>query len=292
MTFPLFKRYEGEHLTRIALPLGGIGTGTVSLGGRGDLRDWEVVNRPAKGFAPEPAFFALRVQAEGEAPVTRCLEGPLSLTDYEGAFGSVARHAGLPRFRRAAFEAAYPLAQIELSDADVPVTARLQAFNPFVPADANASGFPIAVLRWVLTNTSDVPVEASVCAALQNFVGNDGTTMAAKGNLNEFRREGELSGVFGRSKGVPREAETWGSLALAVLNEDEVTHRTAWAELSWGDALLDFWDDLHDDGRLEERPFKSETPVMSLCAHVKLAPGESRAVTFLLGWHFPNRQVW
>ncbi len=49
--WPILKRYDQDHLVRIALPLGGIGTGTVSLGGRGDLRDWEIMNRPAKGFS-------------------------------------------------------------------------------------------------------------------------------------------------------------------------------------------------------------------------------------------------
>ena len=34
---------------RAAFPLGGIGTGTVSLGARGELRDWELENSPAKG---------------------------------------------------------------------------------------------------------------------------------------------------------------------------------------------------------------------------------------------------
>ena len=51
-TWRVLKRYDGDHLTRIALPLGGIGTGTVSLGGRGDLRDWEIMNRPSKGYTP------------------------------------------------------------------------------------------------------------------------------------------------------------------------------------------------------------------------------------------------
>ena len=36
--WPVLKKYDKEHLYQIALPLGGIGTGTVSLGGRGELR--------------------------------------------------------------------------------------------------------------------------------------------------------------------------------------------------------------------------------------------------------------
>ena len=32
--WPVLKKYDKEHLYQIALPLGGIGTGTVSLGGR------------------------------------------------------------------------------------------------------------------------------------------------------------------------------------------------------------------------------------------------------------------
>ncbi len=50
--WPVLKSYDADHQLRIALPLGGVGNGTVSLGGRGDLRDWEIVNRPAKGWRP------------------------------------------------------------------------------------------------------------------------------------------------------------------------------------------------------------------------------------------------
>lgn len=31
-----------------AFPLGGIGTGNVSIGARGELRDWEISGRPGK----------------------------------------------------------------------------------------------------------------------------------------------------------------------------------------------------------------------------------------------------
>src|SRR3954466_4485959 len=40
------RSYAGAAATQVAFPLGGIGTGTVSIGGRGELRDWEIFNRP------------------------------------------------------------------------------------------------------------------------------------------------------------------------------------------------------------------------------------------------------
>ena len=51
-TWPVLKSYTGDKLTEIAMPLGGIGTGTISIGGRGDLRDWEMTNRGALGWVP------------------------------------------------------------------------------------------------------------------------------------------------------------------------------------------------------------------------------------------------
>ena len=290
--WPVLTRYDQQHLAKIALPLGGIGTGTVSLGGRGDLRDWEVVNRPAKGFAPASTFFALWAKPEDGAAVTRALEGPVDLAEYEGAAGSTARNHGLPRFRHCEFEAAYPLGQVLLSDPDVPVQVRLQAFNPLIPADADRSGIPVAVLRYILTNTTNAPVEVSVCGSVQNFIGQDGSNGSPKLGSNIFRREDGLSGVFLRSEGVDPQAEQWGTLALCVQGEPEVTHRTAWADLSWGDSLLDFWDDFSADGRLEERDGKVDAPVASLAARTVLPPFGERALTFLLTWHFPNRMAW
>ena len=62
--YPILKHYDKDHLLNIALPLGGIGTGTVSLGGRGELRDWEIMNKPGKGYSTvtkgnDAPFFAI-----------------------------------------------------------------------------------------------------------------------------------------------------------------------------------------------------------------------------------------
>jgi len=297
MTWPVLHHYDPDHLSRIALPLGGIGTGTVSLGGRGDLRDWELMNRPAKGFIPgrdtrSPPSFTLYARPEGGDSVTRLLEGPLEYFEYEGASGSPAANHGLPRFARCAFDAAYPFGQVHLSDDEVPVEVRLEAFNPLVPCDADRSGLPLAVLRYVLTNRTDVPVSAAVCGSIPNFIGMDGTEGACSENRNRYRAGDGYRGLFMSSKGVDRQAAQWGTMALATTAET-VSYRTAWRDDRWGTPLLDFWDEFSADGILSDRVAgNNDRPIASLAARFDLPPEETASVTFVLAWHFPNRYTW
>jgi hypothetical protein len=61
------RRFTGEALREIAFPLGGIGTGTVSLGGYGQLRVWEIFNRPAMGARLPFTFACMRLAGGGLA---------------------------------------------------------------------------------------------------------------------------------------------------------------------------------------------------------------------------------
>ena len=82
-------------------------------------------------------------------------------------------------------------------------------------------------------------------------------------------------------------------MAVGTTATDGVTYRTAWPSLSWGDSLLDFWDDFSEDGRLEERTATDEdAPTASLAVTLDLPAGSSQEITFLLTWHFPNRMTW
>jgi len=307
--WPVIKTYDRNHIDRIAMPLGGIGTGTVSLGGRGNLVDWEIMNRPAKGYIPYTGqqlgpFFALNLKGADGKTWTRALEGPLPLFVYEQSHGSTAVNHGLPRFRDCSFAAAYPLGQVFLSDPDLPVEVRLEAFNPFIPGDPDASGIPVAVFRYVIINKTGQGLQASVCGTVPNFIGSDGSTLSRdwKGdpvvtgtskNRNEFRNGSAVDGILMKSAGVDPKSEAWGTIALSVLSGQPLSWRTAWSEEGWGTPLLDFWDDFSRDGRLEDRPLKSaDMPLASLSVEVELGAQETRSVAFFLTWHFPNRQTW
>jgi len=307
--WPVLCCYGKDLLARIALPLGGIGTGTVSLGGRGDFRDWEIMNRPAKGFVPSGGgtfpFFALYARQPGRPAICRILEGPLEDFEFEGSHGSPYPNQNLPRFREAAFAAAYPCGRVILKDADIPLEVQLKAFNPLLPTDPEESGLPLAALCFELHNHSGEDFQTAVCGSLPNFIGVDGweTKRDWKGdtvyqgalrNRNEFRRDSQAQGIYFYSEGVDPKAPAWGTMALATLPEYKVSYRTSWAKEEWGFPLLDFWDDFSQDGQLEEREKGASTqaPAGSLAVEITIPARGRREVWFLLAWHFPNRYSW
>ena len=303
-TWPVLKHYDQTHLARIAFPVGGIGTGTVSLGGRGNLKDWEIMNRPAKGFVPDPPpFFAIYTEQANGKIAARALEGPLELEEYEGYSGSQAPNHGLPRFQKCSFDATYPFARVYLSDRDLPVDVNLEAFNPFIPGDEDASGIPVAVLLYKVKNKTDDAVKVSICGNIPNFIGNDGSLnkpdwldmlrpIGENKNINTFRFSKLVQGIYMTSEGVDSSAAQWGTMALVTLPENVTTHRLCWLRRGWGGDLLDFWDDFSQDGRLENRKTTDvNKPMASLAVQLEIPvwphrtrPGNRRGVALPACW--------
>lgn len=281
--------YSGRQLSEIAFPLGGIGTGTVSLGGRGDLRDWEIGNRPAQGRRLPYTFFAVWVQAGDEPPQTRVLEGALP-PPYSGPSGVPLSGAGLPRFGEVTFAAAYPFAHLTFTDPDLPIRVSLEAFNPLIPHDSEASGLPVAVFRHTLTNPTGRPVQVALAFCFTNPIGLiDGTP---GGNLVEWREAGGLRGWFCRSEKWGPHDPAYGT--FAVTTPDTPLTFTRIAPRRWWGDILAFWDDFSEDGALTDPvdfPPSSEgqSHLAALSQKALLGPGESRLCTTYLTWHFPNR---
>lgn len=306
--WPVLTRYDGDHLYRIALPLGGIGTGTVSLGGRGELRDWEVMNVPGKDYSTvttgnNAPFFVICCRGDS-LNLTRLLEGPIYPFEYLHYEGRPINHHGFPRFEHASFEAAYPFGQVTLRDPQMPVSVRIRAFNPLVPADADASGLPVAILAYEVTNETDEPLEVSVCGSMRNFIGKDGSRfktdwkgdyipVGASDNRNVYRESDGLRGIYFCSEGVDPADPASGTMALTTLSAGTVSHRSSSVKDAWSNAVLDFWDDFSDDGCLEERPDSGEEdPMASLALQKRIAPRGREVFVFCLTWNFPNRKAW
>src|SRR4051812_30106428 len=71
------RHFSGENLSRIAFPIGGIGTGGLELGGRGNLRSWQIFSRPSDREIQPYIFPAIFVRSVGKPDFASFLESQL-----------------------------------------------------------------------------------------------------------------------------------------------------------------------------------------------------------------------
>ncbi len=295
------RSFSGRQLSEIAFPLGGIGTGTVSLGGRGELRDWEIFNRPNKGHSLPFTFVALWIRRPGESPLVRVVEAPLQ-PPFRGAQGYPREGAqGLPRFRGATFRGAYPFAEIAFDDDTLPAAVALEAFNPMIPLDVDSSSLPAAIFRYRLTNRAKTPLDLALAFSILNAVGYDGRAaldgnrFAGFGqNVTRLRRDAPIVGLDLASRKYEEDNLRFGSMALATTHQD-ATARPAWEEGAWWDSFQKWFDEYAAGGSFHDGDAAGPSDdgvshYATLAPRLALSPGETRAVTFLLAWHFPIRE--
>jgi uncharacterized protein (DUF608 family) len=285
IAFP--RVFTGRRLNAIAFPLGGVCAGCVSLGGRGQLRDWEIFNRPDKGNAPSYAFPAIWVQAGNRKPVARVLESRIQ-PPFEGSSGLGTRNApGLTRLAAAIFTGGFPLARVDFADSTLPVTISLEAFSPFIPHEPDESGLPVAILRYRVTNPGPASAKVSIAWSIDNPTGR---TQAADTRVNEYRTSERLAGILMTSPDLPGTDPLKGSFLLSVLDSDgaRLTHLGGWERGRWWNSPMFFWDDFSADGELGPE-LKDPGLVGALSLGRTIPPGAHADYTFLLAWHFPNR---
>lgn len=280
------RQHTGRQLARVSCPLGGIGTGGIGLGGRGNLQDWQIFNRPDIGNALDYAFPSLWVKAAATpyaVVLERRLLPPYDL--HEEGLGA-ANVPGLPRLAEATFHGSFPLSRIEFEDPDCPVHVTLEAFSPFQPLDADASGLPCALLTYSLHNPKSTPAEAVIAWSISNPVGNAPT------RLNTPRSSALLNGLYMTDPALPADDPLQGSFVLAVLPDPAATVEVVptWAGGSgWRVGPQHFWfDSFTKTGRLGT-PQEPSTPVGSVALRQSIPAHATRAFRFLLAWHIPNR---
>ena len=296
-------RWFDGACTAAAFLLGGIGTGNVSLGARGELRDWEIFGTAGKGNALPNTFFALRYASHGTEPVARVLEGPIP-PPYTRSHGFVDHEvAGLPRCATARLKGEYPFATVELRDPALPLTITLEAFTPFVPLDADDSGLPVAILRYQVQHHGDQPADVAVVGSLANLTALEAfeqhtwrAIRMADGVRNAYRDDGVLRGLWFEPRTLTPAHRCYRTMSLTT-PDGGVSCKRRWLNGGWWDGLQEFWDDFCDDGRLDAEPgyVERDAPadfddrIGSLAIARTLAPGATATFTFVLSWHVPWR---
>ena len=289
------RTFSGTDLLQISMPIGGIGAGCVGFNGVGGLQDFSIRNHPERTALPDghgftqAAFAVVRVGVEPS--VARLVEGPFP-RERIYAQGMKAQglreggHEGLPRFRNCRFHGAYPFGRVVLGDPGIPLEVEVEAFNPFIPGDAEASGLPCAILDYRLRNPTDESVPLEFSYHLSHPVPSEG------GKGPETNRNAVIGdrGVLFSSTADPS-SEAYGSASLSVIGH-RAQVKGVWFRGGWFDGISVLWREL-SEGRFipNDGSFDPNLPGRlggSVLVRADLAPGESLSIPVLICWHFPN----
>jgi uncharacterized protein (DUF608 family) len=290
------RHFRERQLKMISFPLGGVAAGSIGLGGRGQLVDWEIFNRPNKGFRPAYAFPSIWAQGGGGKTVARVLESRI-LPPYEGQDGLGSTNVpGLSRLESATFTGEYPLAHIDFQDRSLPVKVELDAFSPFIPHDPDDSGLPVTILRYRVTNPGPAVAKVAIAFSIDSPVStNEDSRNAARqktddGRRNNYRSADGVVGLIMSNPSLAKDDPMAGEFVLAATPDSstEVSHWQGWPLGRWWNSPLLFWDQFSKTGNLGEQP-ESPNAVGVLCLKKTIPPGQAVSFQFLLGWRFPNR---
>jgi len=272
---------DGRQLDCVGLPLGGLGTGCISIGGWGRLFDWEIRNRPAKGFSPANAFFTLKVRTARGRSVARVLQGPVGGTWIgNGRSGPRDHGEGLPHFRKVRFRGEYPFARVQLRDHDVPLSVEIEAFNPFIPLNATDSGIPAAVLLYRFTNRTRRKVQAWIFGNHTNIVG------PRKGRANRKRSASGLTGIEASNPEVTAESPRFGATVLST----PAPGACVWKNWT-GEGLAEFWQQVVEpDAFPPKKSGAAQTGTLGVPFEVPA--GKTITIPFFITWHFPTVEHW
>ena len=280
--------YEGENLSRVAFPLGGIGAGMICLEGCGALSHVSLRNQPDMLNEPQ-VFSALCVKrmAGGGGNVARVLEGPVpgwKIMGYGRGEGGRGTTYGLPRCRQVSFDARFPFATVSLADEAVPVAVEITGWSPFTPPEPDDSSLPVAALQFCFVNQTDQEIEAVYSFHARNFMtvvdADEAVVRQAEGGF-EFYQAGS-------------DEKPWveGSFC-AVTDDPAVKVNHAWFRGGWFDPLTMVWKSVAEGAVIEQPPVAAgkASAGASLYVPFRLSPGGKKTIRLRLGWYVPCSTV-
>ncbi|MFC7337857.1 GH116 family glycosyl hydrolase [Haloferula chungangensis] len=278
----------------IGMPINGVATGQVYLGGDGRLwcwnldgepdMKWEDIGKGHKYLKPETA----------RSPMDQGFALQVGSSDKKRSFTLDA-----DGFRDIVFTNQYPMGQVEFADADCPVKVQLEAYTPFIPLNRDDSSYPVIVMRYTIENPSDQEQEVAIAGWIENFSNHRSGKKNGKGlRLSQYRELDGLSvielwakpeaGAKAEDGETPLDlANDFGAVTIGLLGDAKPDLLDTMRSQSGPTGLFSAEASNKSPQVVQERPF-SDKAFASLGQKVKLAPGESKTIAFTLSWRFPN----
>ncbi len=282
-------KYFGQYTKEISFPLGGIGTGSIGLGGDGRLIDWEIFNKPSKGSINGYTHFAIRA-IQGDKITAAVLNGDITngymgqymLSKFTGyGFGpNIQKMCGFPHFRNVEFDGEFPIASLDFKDDNFPANVNMTAFNPFIPRDAKNSSIPAAFFEFEVENTTSEDIKYQIALSLTN---------PYKKSINKADINDGFKTLTFLNDGVGKDEVEYGDLTIAT-DCDTAYTQTYWYRGEWRDGVVSFWNDFSLEKNIQERIYNTHSwkDTGTLIAEIILRPNEKKKVKFILTWNVPN----
>ncbi|UCG47586.1 MAG: hypothetical protein JSU94_19135 [Phycisphaerales bacterium] len=159
-------------LRHIGMPVGGLFTGTLYLGGDGKLWLWDIFNRAVEGIAPRDIKYkgkSVPTRNGGNYVSPAPPESPLD-QGFAITIDQDTRRLDHTGFADISFEGRYPVGLVTYRDKNCPLSVRLQAYSPFIPLNAYDSSLPATVMSYTVTNQSARTVKAEITGWLENAI--------------------------------------------------------------------------------------------------------------------------
>lgn len=304
--------YTGKSGVAVAMPVGGVGTGSIAICGDGSLRQWQIFNVVNHNAYIPHSFFGIRCEnPESQTAVVRCLlqkHNPAYESDFIPA-PLVTDHLvpeqlsklkqQLPCVDRTEFYGFYPFARLLFFDEELPLGIEQEVFSPLIPLDAKNSGLPCIIFRFFLKNLSSKHLKCLLLGTMQNAVGYDGHTPingvfadCYGGNFNEWVERPGILGIVMRNKAISDNDTRAGNMFWGIWREPALK-----IDLTSWDNSDELWNEFATSGSIPDSTPAMPTPrgrtinSAILATIDSLAPRQSAEVWFILSWYFPNRHL-
>ena len=220
------------------MPIGGLFSGTVYLGGDGKLWLWDIFNEKKEGIVSK-TYENWEGKKEIKSRDGANFVFPVSPEyPFEQGFGIKVKQKNrewqksleFKGFEDITFKGQYPIAEVSYRDEELPVEIDLKSFSPFVPLDVKSSSYPATIMRYRVRNTSDKKVSVELSGWLENAALNNTENtdeVQLKNSIQQIAGNTLLNCTASTNSEAIKNQRDFGNMSLLLMDSDTTSQASA-----------------------------------------------------------------
>lgn len=289
-----YKKTKNE-LQYIGMPVGGIFTGTVYLGGDGRLWLWDIFNQNQNGIDPKTIDWESDLHVgkkvrpqDGSAYVQpakniRPLEQGFAFKIVSGK-NTVIKKLEETDWDEILFEATYPMAKVHYIDHDLGVDITAEIFSPFIPLDEKNSGLPCTIYSFSIKNKKDKSISVSIIGWLENKVmpTSKKETDIRVNSFETFNGIAILNSSvqYNGNENQAKQAD-YGTMAIGAMNSNCYVNTSFVLPIQAASFS-------NQNTSTTEKKVSAGPLINSVCTNHIIKSGQTIQSNYVIAWHFAN----